>query len=154
MICQDIQSVPFDNQFLQEIIQRSQNIIPYRQCSYVLSAHFMNQNGINPNHKVAIIPGSEFSSHGINTDKCGMQCANLTLYTVKSEPMLKQKLYLQCLIPGCNRTFRSCFKFFSHQRTHTGEKPFKCTYPQCKSSFTQKGSLKMHMDLHLDKKHF
>jgi len=48
----------------------------------------------------------------------------------------------------CNH-FRDTMKpFFSHMRQHSGEKPFICTYPGCTESFTQRGSLNSHMDVH------
>jgi KRAB domain-containing zinc finger protein len=33
-----------------------------------------------------------------------------------------------------------------HNRTHTGEKPYKCT--ECSHRCTQKGSMKIHMRVH------
>ena len=36
----------------------------------------------------------------------------------------------------------------------TGEKPFECTYPQCRKRFTTQGNFKSHINLHKGKKEF
>jgi hypothetical protein len=47
-----------------------------------------------------------------------------------------------CNIPGCNRWFTKPSALRRHLRTHTGEKPFFCTYPRCGLRFAERGNLK------------
>lgn len=35
-----------------------------------------------------------------------------------------------------------------HSRTHTGEKPYKCDYPDCGKCFAEKCGLKRHYETH------
>ncbi|XP_064477056.1 zinc finger protein 367-like [Ornithodoros turicata] len=54
----------------------------------------------------------------------------------------------------CNRVFPREKSLQAHVRTHTGEKPYKCDYPNCKRSFAQSGQLKTHQRLHTGEKPF
>jgi len=54
----------------------------------------------------------------------------------------------------CNRIFPREKSLQAHLRTHTGERPYMCDYPNCIRAFTQSGQLKTHQRLHAGEKPF
>merc|ERR1712228_276500 len=51
--------------------------------------------------------------------------------------------------PHCEYSSNDSSNFGRHMRTHTGEKPFVCSYGNCKKRFSVKASLKDHINAHL-----
>jgi uncharacterized Zn-finger protein len=60
----------------------------------------------------------------------------------------------KCDYPGCDSSFATSGTLTTHQRRHTGEKPFKCDYPGCDSSFATSGALTVHQRRHTGEKPF
>ncbi|KAG8455324.1 hypothetical protein GDO86_001502 [Hymenochirus boettgeri] len=59
---------------------------------------------------------------------------------------------IRCSI--CNRVFPREKSLQAHKRTHTGERPYLCDYPDCGKAFAQSGQLKTHQRLHTGEKPF
>ncbi|XP_029446724.1 zinc finger protein 407 isoform X2 [Rhinatrema bivittatum] len=54
----------------------------------------------------------------------------------------------------CDRTFIEKWALNNHMKLHTGEKPFKCTWPTCHYSFLTASAMKDHYRTHTGEKPF
>jgi len=50
----------------------------------------------------------------------------------------------------CKNTFSRKNTLKTHLMTHTGEKPFGCTFPNCNRKFLEKGNMKTHFKTHME----
>ncbi|CAG8619239.1 19754_t:CDS:2, partial [Cetraspora pellucida] len=51
-----------------------------------------------------------------------------------------------CLYPHCNKSFARLYNLKSHQRTHSTDRPFKCS--SCETAFARNHDLKRHQKIH------
>lgn len=61
-------------------------------------------------------------------------------------------LRVKCDWEGCNKTFARSQSLIEHVRTHTGERPFRCSI--CQKSFTRKSGLNIHNRIHSGERPF
>lgn len=54
----------------------------------------------------------------------------------------------------CSRVFPREKSLQAHKRTHSGDRPYMCDFPNCKKAFVQSGQLKTHQRLHTGEKPF
>lgn len=57
---------------------------------------------------------------------------------------------LLCSYPGCNKTFDKPCRLAAHERSHTGERPFVCTFEDCGKTYIEEKHLVQHVnDFHI-----
>ena len=54
----------------------------------------------------------------------------------------------------CGAKYKRLTRLEVHMRTHSGYKPFRCTFDNCKKSFNEKGNLITHLRVHTNEKPF
>ncbi|KAB7501108.1 Transcription factor IIIA [Armadillidium nasatum] len=55
--------------------------------------------------------------------------------------------FVTCSYPGCKKFFGRPSRLIVHERTHTGERPFKCHYVNCNKSYTRNFHLLRHISV-------
>eukprot|EP00128_Syssomonas_multiformis_P005955 Colp12_sorted_trinity150504_noHs@27221 len=71
-------------------------------------------------------------------------------YSDTLKERLRQKRLKQTVCSFCDKQLSTPAALESHQRLHTGERPFPC--PECTKSFTSKSSLVAHLRIHKDER--
>ena len=65
-----------------------------------------------------------------------------------------QNSYSSIRCDVCHRVFPREKSLQAHRRTHSGERPYVCDFPNCGKAFVQSGQLKTHQRLHTGEKPF
>ncbi|THV03913.1 hypothetical protein K435DRAFT_962246 [Dendrothele bispora CBS 962.96] len=131
-------------------ISRSES--PSTSDSSVDEPH-IEANGNGPTEPSASRPSSPISdSVKCQWEDCGIVFTHLPslIDHIHKEHIGVHKSTYTCEWVTCHRrgiSQTSRFALLSHIRSHTGEKPFICSLPQCDKSFTRSDALAKHMRL-------
>ncbi|XP_070563854.1 zinc finger protein 367-like [Ptychodera flava] len=102
--------------------------------------------------QIQLSPSSTCSSPGLDKDGLRRGRPRADVLANLMQEGASSCSSIRCNI--CHRVFPREKSLQAHMRTHTGERPYVCDYPNCGKAFVQSGQLKTHQRLHTGEKPF